>query len=230
MRCLAGNHEEMFLRSFRSLETFRHFLRHGGRETLLSYGIDRTAFGLNWNAPLPKGGFALGNDVKLVVHLELVRQEAAARYPAAAEPAARVIDFYLRESFGGQDLEDEEREQVDAEDQRLQRGLVGLRTGREQHRLVLVAEDGDAAFFLVVLTIWCALHLGLWSYAFQMGPAANCFGIPCHDWLSTKVISRDLWISEKTVKGHLTNLFQRIGVADRTQAALWAERTGALRD
>ena len=34
--------------------------------------IDRTAFGLNWNAPLPKGGVALGNDVKLSVHLELV--------------------------------------------------------------------------------------------------------------------------------------------------------------
>ncbi len=46
----------------------------------------------------------------------------------------------------------------------------------------------DAAFFLVVLTIWCALHVGLWSYAFEMGPAADCFGLPCHEWLSTKVI------------------------------------------
>ena len=44
VRILAGNHEEMFLRSFSSLETFRHFLRHGGRETVLSYGVDRTAF------------------------------------------------------------------------------------------------------------------------------------------------------------------------------------------
>jgi len=33
--------------------------------------IDRTEFGLNWNAPLPKGGFALANDVKLIVELEL---------------------------------------------------------------------------------------------------------------------------------------------------------------
>jgi DNA-binding NarL/FixJ family response regulator len=48
--------------------------------------------------------------------------------------------------------------------------------------------------------------------------------------LANKQIARRLGISEKTVKGHLTNLFQRIGVADRTQAALWAERTGALRD
>jgi DNA-binding NarL/FixJ family response regulator len=49
------------------------------------------------------------------------------------------------------------------------------------------------------------------------------------DGLANKQIARRLGISEKTVKGHLTNLFQRIGVADRTQAALWAERTGALR-
>jgi polyisoprenoid-binding protein YceI len=35
--------------------------------------IDRTQFGLNWNAPLPKGGFALSNDVKLEVELELVK-------------------------------------------------------------------------------------------------------------------------------------------------------------
>jgi serine/threonine protein phosphatase 1 len=44
VRILAGNHEEMFLQSLSSLETFRHFLRHGGRDTVLSYGVDRTAF------------------------------------------------------------------------------------------------------------------------------------------------------------------------------------------
>ena len=35
--------------------------------------IDRTAFGLNWNMELPKGGWALGNDVKLTVELEFVK-------------------------------------------------------------------------------------------------------------------------------------------------------------
>jgi polyisoprenoid-binding protein YceI len=35
--------------------------------------VDRTAFGLNWNAQLPKGGFALANDVKLAVGLELLQ-------------------------------------------------------------------------------------------------------------------------------------------------------------
>ena len=37
--------------------------------------IDRTLYGLNWNAPLPKGGFALANDVKLIVELELALEE-----------------------------------------------------------------------------------------------------------------------------------------------------------
>jgi polyisoprenoid-binding protein YceI len=38
--------------------------------------VDRRDFGIEWNAALPKGGFALGNDVRLVVHLELVPEEA----------------------------------------------------------------------------------------------------------------------------------------------------------
>jgi serine/threonine protein phosphatase 1 len=44
VRILAGNHEEMFLKSFGKIETLRHFLRFGGRETVLSYGIDREAY------------------------------------------------------------------------------------------------------------------------------------------------------------------------------------------
>ena len=44
--------------------------------------------------------------------------------------------------------------------------------------------------------------------------------------LANKQIARKLSISEKTVKGHLTRVFQAIGVTDRTQAALWAERNG----
>jgi DNA-binding NarL/FixJ family response regulator len=42
--------------------------------------------------------------------------------------------------------------------------------------------------------------------------------------LPNKRIAQDLGISEKTVKAHLTSIFQAIGVSDRTQAALWAER------
>ena len=49
--------------------------------------------------------------------------------------------------------------------------------------------------------------------------------------LANKQIARRLGISERTVKAHLTSTFQRIGVTDRTQAALWAERhLGSARD
>ena len=47
--------------------------------------------------------------------------------------------------------------------------------------------------------------------------------------LANKHIARRLAISERTVKAHLTSVFQRIGVTDRTQAALWAERNGLRR-
>ena len=44
--------------------------------------------------------------------------------------------------------------------------------------------------------------------------------------LPNKVIARRLEISEKTVKAHLTRIYQQIGVTDRTQAALWAKERG----
>jgi DNA-binding NarL/FixJ family response regulator len=42
--------------------------------------------------------------------------------------------------------------------------------------------------------------------------------------LPNKLIARQLEISEKTVKAHLTSVFAQLGVTDRTQAALWAQR------
>jgi DNA-binding NarL/FixJ family response regulator len=47
--------------------------------------------------------------------------------------------------------------------------------------------------------------------------------------MPNKQISRRLGITEKTVKAHLTSIFRTIGVTDRTQAALWAERNGLTR-
>jgi polyisoprenoid-binding protein YceI len=35
--------------------------------------VDRTKFGLDWNAELPAGGFALANEVKLVIELHLIK-------------------------------------------------------------------------------------------------------------------------------------------------------------
>lgn len=41
--------------------------------------------------------------------------------------------------------------------------------------------------------------------------------------LPNKLIARELDIAERTVKAHLSSVFQRIGVTDRTQAAIWAK-------
>jgi len=38
--------------------------------------VDRTQYGLTWNAELPSGGKVLANDVKIVVEAELVQAEA----------------------------------------------------------------------------------------------------------------------------------------------------------
>jgi DNA-binding NarL/FixJ family response regulator len=46
------------------------------------------------------------------------------------------------------------------------------------------------------------------------------------DGLPNKVIGQRLGIAEKTVKAHVTRIFQTLGVTDRTQAALWVERHG----
>ena len=50
-----------------------------GRERLgveLEASIDRTDYGVNWNAPNQSGGDYLGNDVKLIAELAFVKQEA----------------------------------------------------------------------------------------------------------------------------------------------------------
>jgi DNA-binding NarL/FixJ family response regulator len=48
--------------------------------------------------------------------------------------------------------------------------------------------------------------------------------------MPNKLIARRLEISEKTVKTHLTSIFRALGVTDRVQAILWAERHGLRGD
>lgn len=44
VRFLAGNHEEMFLCAFKDVSKLRAFVKHGGRETILSYGIEPSRY------------------------------------------------------------------------------------------------------------------------------------------------------------------------------------------
>lgn len=44
--------------------------------------------------------------------------------------------------------------------------------------------------------------------------------------MTTAAISRDLWISEHTIKFHLTNIYRKLGVSNRAGAVRWALEHG----
>jgi NarL family two-component system response regulator LiaR len=46
--------------------------------------------------------------------------------------------------------------------------------------------------------------------------------------MSNKEIARELVLNERTVKGHVSNILSKLGLADRTQAALYAVRNGIV--
>jgi len=49
------------------------------------------------------------------------------------------------------------------------------------------------------------------------------------DGLSNAAIAERLVLSEKTVKGHVSNILSKLQLADRTQAAVFAWREGVVR-
>jgi DNA-binding NarL/FixJ family response regulator len=44
--------------------------------------------------------------------------------------------------------------------------------------------------------------------------------------LSNKAIAEDLWVTVQTVKFHLTSIYRKLGISNRTEAASWAHRKG----
>jgi DNA-binding NarL/FixJ family response regulator len=44
--------------------------------------------------------------------------------------------------------------------------------------------------------------------------------------LPNRAIAKELWVSEQTVKFHLTNAYRKLGVSNRTEAARWAYEHG----
>lgn len=47
---------------------------------------------------------------------------------------------------------------------------------------------------------------------------------------SNAQMGRLLWITEQTVKFHLSNVFRKLQVSNRTQASRWAQDNGLLND
>jgi DNA-binding NarL/FixJ family response regulator len=48
--------------------------------------------------------------------------------------------------------------------------------------------------------------------------------------LSNQAVSKHLWVSQHTVKFHLTNIFRKLEVTNRTEAARWAQQRGLVED
>lgn len=46
--------------------------------------------------------------------------------------------------------------------------------------------------------------------------------------LSNQAIARQLWVTEQTVKFHLSNVYRKLGVRNRTEASRWAHARGLL--
>jgi serine/threonine protein phosphatase 1 len=108
VRMIAGNHEEMFLDSFDNKDTLRHFLRHGGHETVMSYPVPAEEFNRASMSELqdlmrqhvPKADIALmrGMEDRIVIGDYLFVH--AGIKPGAAVADQRVSDMrWIREPF-----------------------------------------------------------------------------------------------------------------------------------
>ena len=45
---------------------------------------------------------------------------------------------------------------------------------------------------------------------------------------SNRELARMLWVTEQTVKFHLSNIYRKLDVANRTEASRWAHRHGLV--
>ncbi len=80
VRIIAGNHEEMLLLALQSEDVLRTFLRHGGRETLMSYPIDPEVYAA--------ADFA---EVQALMHAAIPAADFA--FISAFEGAIRIGDY-----------------------------------------------------------------------------------------------------------------------------------------
>ena len=67
----------------------------------------------------------------------------------------------------------------------------------------------------------------------ELTPRETTILLAVADGRPTKAISRELWLSEHTVKFHLTNIYRKLGVSNRSAAVRYAfehdlARSGSL--
>ena len=125
-------------------------------------------------------------------------------------------------------------------------------SGREDDKTIRHARAAGAAGFVgkslsvdrILEAVRCVLDGGTWFPPWpENGTIASTPKMPTSGALtlrqlevltllglgkSNKEISRDLRITDRTVRSHLTELFQFLGVSSRTQAILAAQRVGLL--
>jgi DNA-binding CsgD family transcriptional regulator len=56
----------------------------------------------------------------------------------------------------------------------------------------------------------------------ELTPRETTILLAVADGRTTKAISQDLWLSEHTVKFHLTNIYRKLGVTNRSAAVRYA--------
>jgi len=126
---------------------------------------------------------------------------------------------------------------------------VVMFAGTDEPDAITAASEGGAAAFVAKTIdpgeLPSALRQAAEATAFQV------FGIPAEDrtpaareaglskrelsilsalgsGLSNKQIAKELWLAEQTVKFHLTNIYRKLGVGNRTEAVRYAYRHGLV--
>jgi len=82
----------------------------------------------------------------------------------------------------------------------------------------------------------CAVHVNMWTSRLT-GEPGEMEGLTERELgivravargLSNEAISKELWVAEQTVKFHLTNIYRKLGVTNRTEAARYAFEQGLV--
>jgi DNA-binding NarL/FixJ family response regulator len=117
----------------------------------------------------------------------------------------------IRAGAAGYLLKDVEPEEVEAAVRRLAAGRTVLHPGVVDQLVHALGREGDEAEPAVLRALTPREREVLGFLA---------------EGLSNRDIARRLFIADKTVKTHVSNVLAKLGVQDRTQAALLAVRTG----